>query len=198
MTTANVTNLDSDVSAAKPRIVNGFDLSIIEQAGAALAANPAQAQTTFHARTQWQGQLRSRTDIDGYDLAGQHIPRKHRIMSDEPIELLGSNEAPNPQELLLAALNACMMVGFVATASQAGLRIDSLSIESECSLDLRGAFGIDPSVKAGAEKIVYTIRVKGSGSQEQFEAVHREMQTKSPNRFHLAQPIPLEARVVTE
>src|SRR5262245_17097732 len=110
------------------RIVNGFDLSVIEQAGAALAADPALAQTTFRARTEWQGQLRSRTEIDSYDLGGKRIPRKHRIVSDEPIELLGSNEAPNPQDLLLAALNACMMVGFVATATQAGLRIDSLSI----------------------------------------------------------------------
>jgi uncharacterized OsmC-like protein len=196
MTTASATTTQATV--ASPRIVNGFDLSIIEQAGAALAADPAQAQTTFHARTEWQGQLRSRTEIDSFELGGKRIPRKHRIMSDEPIELLGNNEAPNPQELLLAALNACMMVGFVATASQAGLRIDSLAIESECSLDLRGAFGIDPNVKPGAEKIVYKIRVKGSGTQEQFDAVHREMTTKSPNRFHLAQPIPFEASVFVE
>lgn len=191
MTTATAT-------ANAPRIVNGFDLQVLEQAGAALAADPALAQTTFRARTEWQGQLRSRTEIDSYDLAGQRIPRKHRIMSDEPVELLGSNEAPNPQDLLLAALNACMMVGFVATATQAGLRIDSLSIESECSLDLRGAFGLDPNVKPGAEKIVYTIRVKGSGTQAQFDAVHSEMLTKSPNRYHLVQPIPLEARVLVE
>ena len=196
MTTA--TQSKTHNTAPAPRIVNGFDLNVIEQAGAALAANPAMAQSTFRARTEWQGQLRSRTEIDSYELGGQRIPRKHRIMSDEPVELLGSNEAPNPQELLLAALNACMMVGFVATASQAGLRIDSLAIESECSLDLRGAFGLDPNVKPGAEKIVYTIRVKGSGTQEQFDAVHREMTTKSPNRFHIAQPIPFEAKVLVE
>ena len=197
MTTAT-TAAATTATATAPRIVNGFDLNVIEQAGAALAANPAMAQSTFRARTEWQGQLRSRTEIDSYELAGQRIPRKHRIMSDEPVELLGSNEAPNPQELLLAALNACMMVGFVATASQAGLRIDSLAIESECSLDLRGAFGLDPNVKPGAEKIVYTIRVKGSGTQEQFDAVHREMTTKSPNRFHIAQPIPFECKVQVE
>jgi hypothetical protein len=91
-----------------------------------------------------------------------------------------------------------MMVGFVATASQLGLRIDSLAIESECALDLRGAFGLDPHVKPGAEKIVYTIRVKGSGTQAQFDDVHREMTTKSPNRYHIAQPIPFEANVVVE
>lgn len=191
MTTATAT-------ANSSRIVNGLDLQVIEAAGAALTADPALAQTTFRARTEWQGQLRSRTEIDSYDLAGKRIVRKHSIMSDEPIELLGSNEAPNPQDLLLAALNACMTVGFVATATQAGLHIDSLAIESECSLDLRGAFGLDPSVQPGAEKITYTIRVKGSGTQAQFEAVHREMMAKSPNRYHLAQPIPLEARVLVE
>jgi uncharacterized OsmC-like protein len=179
-----------------PQMLNGLEPAMIEQAGAGIVADPETAKTTFFARTQWLGRLRSRTDIDHYDLAGKRIPRKHRIMSDEPLELLGTNEAPNPQDLLLAALNACMTVGFVAGATMAGLRIDSLEIASECALDLRGAFGLDPNVKPGAEKIHYTIRVKGSGTREQFEEVHREMMKNSPNRFHITTPIPLESTLV--
>jgi len=56
MTTAATTQ--TNPAAPTPRIVNGFDLNVLEQAGAALAANPAMAQSTFRARTEWQGQSR--------------------------------------------------------------------------------------------------------------------------------------------
>lgn len=177
-------------------VLNGLEPALIEQAGAGIVADPASGLTTFRARTSWQGRLRSRTEIESWDLGGKRIPRRHRISSDEPLELLGTNEAPNPQDLLLAALNGCMMVGFVVGATMAGLRIDSLEIESECPLDLRGAFGLDPEVPPGAAKISYTIHVKGSGSPEEFEAVHREMMKNSPNRYHLATPIPLESKLI--
>ena len=178
--------------------LNGLEPALIEEAGATIAADPEQGQVTFRARTAWQGQLRSRTEIENYDLAGKRIPRRHRIQSDEPLELLGGDQAPNPQDLILAALNACMMVGFVVGATRAGIRIDSLEIDSECSLDLRGAFGIDPAIIPGAEKIHYTVRVKGDGTPEQFEEIHRNVMATSPNRFHLATPIPLESTLVVQ
>jgi uncharacterized OsmC-like protein len=187
-----------NIESANIESLNGLDPAQIEQAAGTIAADPREAQVTFRAHTAWQGQFRSRTDIDSYDLAGKSIPRRHRIVCDEPLELLGSNQAPNPQDLILAALNACMMVGFVAGATRAGIRIDSLAIDSECSLDLRGAFGIDPAIIPGAEKITYTSRVKGSGTPEQFEELHAQVMAVSPNRFHLANPIPLESKLIVE
>jgi hypothetical protein len=41
---------------------------------------------------------------------GRELPREFSIAADEPPELLGANTAPNPQ-LLIAAFNACIMVG---------------------------------------------------------------------------------------
>jgi uncharacterized OsmC-like protein len=181
-----------------PASLNGLEPALIEQAVAGIAADPANAKCTFRAKTTWQGGLRTRTDVESYELGGKRIPHVHRIFTDEPIDLLGTEQAPNPQDLLLSALSGCMTVGFVVGATMAGLRIDSLQIETECPLDLRGAFGLDPSVKPGAEKITYTIRVKGSGTREQFEAVHQEMMAVSPNRYHLTAPIPLESRLVVE
>ena len=179
-----------------PETLNGLDPQQIAQAAEALVADPREAQVKFRAKSQWQGALRSRTEIDHYELGGKRITRRHAIHSDEPLELLGTNQAPNPQDLLLAALNACMMVGFVAAATGMGLRLDSLEIESECALDLRGAFGLDPSIKPGADQIVYTVRVQGSGSAAQFEEVHQAMMANSPNRFHLANPIAIESKLI--
>jgi uncharacterized OsmC-like protein len=179
-----------------PQLLNGLDPQQIAQAAAGLVADPQQAQVKFRARSQWQGALRSRTEIESYELAGQRITRKHAIHSDEPLELLGTNQAPNPQDLLLAALNACMLVGFVAAATGLGISLELLEIESECALDLRGAFGLDPSVKPGADKIRYTVRVRGNGTPAQFEEAHQAMIANSPNRFHLTAPIPMESKLV--
>ncbi len=116
-------------------------------------------------------------------------------MSDEPVELLGSNEAPNPQELLLAALNACMMVGYVAGASLKGITLDTVEIRTRGELDLRGFLGLDESVSPGYRRINYTVHISGNGTREQFEEIHQAVMATSPNYFNMAQPIQMCGRL---
>ena len=78
---------------------------------------------------------------------GATARRSFRFAADEPVPFSGADEAPNPQELLLGALNACMTVGWVVSAELRGIRIDALEIETEARLDLRGFLGIDASAK---------------------------------------------------
>ena len=177
-------------------ILNGFDLGALAGAAEALAADPRLAPVRFSARTHWTGGASTRTEIASYDLAGETIARRHTIHTDEPVELLGGNAAPNPQDLLLAALASCMMFGFAVGCSKRGIVLESLSIDTELTLDLRGPFGLDPAIPAGAESIRYTIRAAGSGTREQFEEVHADVIATSPNRYHLASPIKLESRLV--
>jgi uncharacterized OsmC-like protein len=172
---------------------NGLDTEALAQAVAELSVNPALAPVTFRAKTRWQGGFRSRTDVESYDMGGQRIARRHQILTDEPVELLGENSAPNPQDLILSALASCMTVGFVVGATNLGVRIDSLEIATECTLDLRGAFGLDPSIPPGASRIPYTVRVKGSGTREQYEEILRNVTLTSPNYYHLSRPIQLDA-----
>lgn len=182
--------------AAGAPTLNGLDPQAVMSAVAAIAANPALAPVAFSARTTWQGRFRSRTEVEAYELAGSRVARRHTIESDEPEELFGTNGAPNPQDLLLAALNACMTVGFVVAATARGIRIDSLSVESSLALDLRGAFGIDRGIAPGADRIRYRIEVKGDATPEQFAEVHAEMMATSPNRWHLANPLAFDAELV--
>jgi uncharacterized OsmC-like protein len=114
---------------------------------------------------------------------------------DEPFELLGSNTAPNPQELLLTALNACITVGYVAGAAVQGIQLDQLEIESRGQLDLRGFLGIDESVPAGYDTIRYDVRIKGNGTEDQFRAIHENVIRTSPNYFNLSRPIRLDAQL---
>jgi hypothetical protein len=85
--------------------------------------DPAKGMTSWHATTTWQGQARSRSEIEGYGIGGEKVPRRFSIDIDEPRELGGSNRFANPQEHPIAALNACMTVGYVAQCAVCGTQV---------------------------------------------------------------------------
>jgi hypothetical protein len=98
----------------------------------------------------------------------------------------------------MAAVNACMVFGYVAVATLQGVTIESLSIESQGDLDLRGVLALDPKVKPGYESLHYTIRVKGDGSPEQFKAIHEAVIATSPNRWTIAEPVKVTGELIVE
>lgn len=175
---------------------NGFDAVALKQILADVAADPSKGMTRFGVTTVWKGGTLSETRVEGYTIGGQHVPKDFRILIDEPHELLGANTQPNPQEMLMAAFNACMLVGYVAGASLHGIDLERLEIETEGELDLRGFLGLDASVKPGYDEIHYTVRIKGNGTREQFEEIHRNVMATSPNRWNIANPIRLTSELV--
>jgi uncharacterized OsmC-like protein len=170
-------------------IVNGLDLDALEETVDAINRDAGCANVQFRVKTEWLGQTRSESTVDGSRIGGQEVARNFKIVADEPHELLGANSAPNPQELLMSAVNACMMVGYVAQASVRGIPLESCTIETQGELDLRGFLGLDDNVPPGYRRIHYTVAMYGDGTREQYEEIHRAVQATSPNYFNMAQPI---------
>jgi uncharacterized OsmC-like protein len=131
-------------------------------------------------------------------VGGRRLTRNFRIHADEPLELLGEDTAPNPQELLLSALNACMIVGYAANAAVLGIKLTSLKIETEGELDLRGFLGLDPAVKPGYQEVRCTIRIKSSAPRERLEELHRIVLNTSPSFSNLAAPIRMIPSLVVD
>lgn len=183
--------LDTTTTATTRAPINGIDLAELDRTVAAIVADPDQAQVAFRVKTEWTGQTRSESLVESYTLAGVERPRRFKVVADEPDALLGSNTAPNPQELLMAALNACMMVGYVANAAIRGITLESCEIAVEGELDLRGFLGLDQDVPPGYRRLDYHVRIRGDGTPEQFEQIHRAVMESSPNHFNLNKPIPL-------
>lgn len=177
------------LDTTKPATVNDLDLQALEATVKAIDADPCQAIVEFRVKTAWAGQTRSESTVEGYTLGGERIERHFKIAADEPCELLGSNTAPNPQELLMSAVNACMLVGYVAGAAIHGVELERLEIDTHGELDLRGFLGLSDSVVPGYRQINYTVRIKGNGTPEQFEEIHRTVMKTSPNFFNMANPI---------
>jgi uncharacterized OsmC-like protein len=180
----------------KADVVNGINVDDLRQIIEGVDADPSNAATGWRVATTWQGQTLSRSQIEGFSLAGQHVARPFTIDIDEPCELGGSNRYANPQEHLIAALNACMTVGYVAQCALRGIALESLEIETTGDIDLRGFLGLDPSVANGYETLSYTVRIKGDASPEQFGEVHAAVMSTSPNFYNLANRIELKPSLV--
>jgi uncharacterized OsmC-like protein len=182
-------------TTTSPSTINGIDAAALSDTARAVAENPALAETSWKVTSHWRGGTRSDAVVREYHLAGRRITKDFTIRVDEPLELCGTNQFANPQEYLLAALNACMIVGYTAACSLQGIRLDELRIETEGDIDLRGFLG-DPDVKPGYDSLHYTVHIRGDGTPEQFQQIHDVVTKTSPNRFNLATAIALRSRLV--
>jgi uncharacterized OsmC-like protein len=187
-----ITMPDETTTASR---VNGLDLDALGDAMREIEADPAKGKVGFQVKSAWMGQTRSRATVDSYMMGGEKICRRFAIDIDEPLELLGENSAPNPQEMLMAAFNACIMVGYVAGAAVNGIRLESVEIETSGELDLRGFLGLDASVPPGYERISYVVRIKGDGTPEQFREIHETVMRTSPNYFNISRPVSIDAKL---
>ena len=190
--------MDGNTTAIAPKVVNGINLDDLFALIGRVRSEPATGKTKWRVATTWQGQTRSRSEVEGFGMGGDVVPRRFSIDVDEPCELGGSNRFANPQEYLIAALNACMTVGYVAQCAVRGVTLESLAIETEGEIDLRGFLGIDPAVANGCEKLCYTVRIKGNGTKEQFAEIHEAVIATSPNFYNLSRPIALKPSLVVE
>ena len=180
-------------------VVNGVDTDALRDAIRAIAEDPSKGQTRWQVTTRWQGGTRSDTLVRSYNIGGQTVEKDFTISIDEPCELCGTNQYANPQEYLMAAMNACMTVGYVTACAMKGIELEDLWIETQGEIDLRGFLGIDPDVKPGYDEIRYTVHIKAKNAGvHELNEVHDIVSALSPNRFNVAHAIRLDARLVVE
>jgi uncharacterized OsmC-like protein len=185
-------------NASTPEIVNGLNLDDLNGLIQRVVDDPATGLTTWQVNSQWQGRTHTRADVESFTIGGERSGRKFSIDIDEPAELGGGNMFANPQEYLFAALNACMMVGYVAQCALRRIKLTSLAIETRGDIDLRGFLGIDPAVCSGYDNIEYTVRIAGDGTPEQFADVHKAVMATSPNFHNISMPVTLRPHLIVE
>ena len=190
--------MSTTVETSKPNVVNGINVDDLVALRARVEQDQSKGKTSWRVTTTWQGQTRSRAEVSGFAIGGEEVPRRFSFDIDEPLELGGSNAFPNPQEYLLAALNACMIVGYAAQSAIRGITLTQLEIETNGDIDLRGFLGLDPTVAPGYESLSYTVRIKGDGTEQQFAEIHEAVIATSPNFFNLANAVALKPTLIVE
>jgi len=178
--------------------INGIDVQAVRELAARTVARPDSGVAEFEVCTRWKGGTRAETRVEAWRLGGERLERNFTIVSDEPPQLAGSASAPNPQEILMAGLNSCMMVGYVACCALEGIELEQLEIRTAGALDLRGFLGIDPEVPPGYEAIHYEVRIRGGGTPEQFQRIHETVMATSPNFWNVSRPIRLVPTLVLD
>jgi len=172
-------------------VINGINVKDVEALASAISADASKGMTRWKVASKWQGGTHNRSTVTGFGMGGDFIERDFTLDVDEPLELGGTNRFANPQEYLLAALNSCMMVGYVALCSLKGVKLESLEIDVEGDIDLRGFLGLSDNVAPGYESLSYEVRIKGDAAPEVFEEIHQMVLKTSPNFHNVSQAIAL-------
>jgi uncharacterized OsmC-like protein len=178
--------------------LNGIDTEALKQVMGQVSKDPSLGRVKFQVTTTWKGTTKSETVVQGYEIGGQKVKRRHSFVIDEPKELLGEDTSANPQEYLMGAMNACILNTYVIAAAMKGIKLEKVEMETEGELDLRGFLGIDKNVIPGYKELKYKVRLKGNGTQEQYEEVHKTVVATSPNYYNISRAIELKTELIFE
>jgi len=166
-------------------VVNGIDLEVGQKIIEAVKNNPEFGKTMWRARTTWKGGTKSESDIRGF-----------KVTMDEPLELGGTDTAPNPVEMVLAALGSCLVVGYSLNAAMLGVALQKIEIEMEGDIDLPGFFGLPSDVLPGYTNVRARVFLKSSASLEELEEVHKRVTATSPVGLTLSKNVDLKVELV--
>lgn len=193
------TNAPGAAASAKPaENINGIDTAALSGTIEAITASPAKGGTDWAITSTWKGGTRTDHRVDGCSIGGEFIARPFTIRIDEPHELCGTNQFANPQEHLMAAMNACMMVGYSAVASLMGIRLTRLEVRTTGSIDLRGFLAIDASVPNGYPRLTQEVHLAADATDAQLHELHKAVKATSPNFYNITHAVPTDSTLVIE
>jgi len=185
----STTVMEQTVSSSSSNIVNGIDTDAVHTLIDDVDRDPAKGMTHWRVASAWQGGTHSRAQVDGFAIGGANVSRRFAIDMDEPFEIGGGNAYANPQEYLIAALSACMIVGYTALCALQGIALQKREITTEGDIDLRGFFGLDPAVPAGYRELSSRVVIQGDGTEEQFQKIHDMVLATSPNFYNITRAV---------
>lgn len=151
-----------------------------------IKSNPAAAKLVFRAETQLEEGVRCSARVRDF------AP----LAVDEPPELGGKNTAMNPVELVLAALGTCQEIMYAAYAAVMDIPLHRVQVDLKGYLDLRGLFGMDPSIPPGYQKIVYETRIDSPADEATLKKLVATVERTCPLLDIIKRPIEVSSEVV--
>jgi len=174
-------------------IVNGVDLTRMEDTVQAVKATPEVASFKFRIENRWIDCGQNQSEVRKFSMGGKEIEHKSRLIldADEPEVLLGTDGGANPVEHLLHALASCVTTSMVYHAAALGIEIEAVESSLEGGLDLRGFLGLSPTVRKGYQQIRLRLRIKANATDEQFRQLSELGPKFSPVFDSLSRGVPI-------
>jgi uncharacterized OsmC-like protein len=130
-----------------------------------------------------------------YGLCTETSVRDHTVTSDYAEPAGGTNKASNPIELLLAAFAACIEASFYEFAVHRGIKINSLTVEVEGTLDLKGLFMVDESTKPGFQDLTYTFNIESPDNEDEIRQLAEKVIAHCPVVDSLINPVAVNGSI---
>lgn len=118
---------------------------------------------------------------------------EYTIIADEPEFLGGSGVAPSPIHYCIAGGAACYAASFAKWAAMEGIKLKSLKIKAEASMDLGRSMGIsdNPILK----EMKWEVIVEGDASDEEMGKVKQLADERCPALYCLTNSINVSTKV---
>jgi uncharacterized OsmC-like protein len=163
---------------------NGVNTQILNTVFESMRNHPDMAKATFSVKSKWNGGFSVATTASkGFRMGGQNIQRntEYNAQYDFPNQLSGEGRGPTVCESCMGSLAACLTQTIVAHATSRGIQIDSIDIDVEGDVDLRGFTGISNDVRPGAQQFRVNMNIKSSNaSKEQINELYEIGKRFSP------------------
>lgn len=175
---------------------NGVNVENLLGAIRAVTEDGANGKLTFSLNSRWLGGLRARHTPGAYRVGnapGTHSA-DHSIVSDEPAEILGTDQGISPAELLLSSLAACLIAGYAANAAALGIDLKDVSVDISTHGSLEGFMNIRDA-KPGLPSIDVEVHVTTDAPAEAVAELHEHVNAHSPVWDTLASPVRLSSRL---
>lgn len=118
--------------------------------------------------------------------------REFEFVVDEPAELDGTNEGPNPVEYLIGSWAGCLNVVTHTVAAERGIDIESIKFEIAGELDPRKFLGISDDPRAGYQEIRVDVSIESDADETELAALGEAVERRCPVSDNIANPTPTE------
>jgi uncharacterized OsmC-like protein len=98
---------------------------------------------------------------------------------DEPVELGGTDTAPNPMEYVVAALCGCNGVMIPLVAKELDFAFSGIDFEATGIIDVRGLMG-EEGVRPHFQKVRFNVNIQTEESEERIEQLKNEVERRCP------------------
>ena len=162
---------------------NGVNTQVLNTVFESMRNHPEMAKATFSVKSAWNGGFSVTSTSKGFRIGGQNIERntEYRTQHDFPDQLSGEGRGPTVCESCMGSLAACLTQTIVAHATARGIQIDSIDIDVEGDVDLRGFTGISNDVRPGAQQFRVNMNIKSNNaSKEQINELYEIGKRFSP------------------
>ena len=164
------------------KIRNGVDTEQLFGTLDAIKETPDLARFQWRASNKWIDGAHNRSTISGFYGAQQEDTSREEpfvIDAGEPPILVGTNTGPNPAEIVLSGLAACLTTTFVYMAAARGVKLTEVESTVEGDMDVQGALGLNDDYRNGFENIRVSFNVKADAPEEKLQKIVEQAKRRS-------------------